>query len=146
MEALSQPILMTVLVLVDLGAARPSQSSHPVTLPGDKYPKVSQSSQRSHPVTLPGDKYPWTESSKLDKQLEQTSPSTWIESEGEENEKWVWGVVREEESGSRFEELQEVVKVDKEEESGSCFEELQEGSGDGKTVFEIILEDIFETS
>ena len=107
MEALSQPILMTVLVLVDLGAARPSQSSHPVTLPGDKYP--------------------WTESSKLDKQLEQTSPSTWIESEGEENEKWVWGVVEEEESGSRF-------------------EELQEGSGDGKTVFEIILEDIFETS
>ena len=127
MEALSQPMLMTVLMVVDLGAARPSQSSHPVTLPGDKYPKVSQSSQRSHPVTLPGDKYPWTESSKLDKQLEQTSPSTWIESEGEENEKWVWGVIREEESGSRF-------------------EELQEGSGDGKTVFEIILEDIFETS
>ena len=142
MEALSQPMLMTVLMVVDLGAARPSQSSHPVTLPGDKYPKVSQSSQRSHPVTLPGDKYPWTESSNLDKQLEQTSPSTWIESEGEEDEKWVWGVVKEEESGSRFEELQEVVKVDKEEESGSCFE----GSGDGKTVFEIILEDIFETS
>ena len=108
MEALShQPILMTVLVVVDLGAAKPSQSSHPVTLPGDKYP--------------------WTESSKLDKQLEQTSPSTWIESEGEDDEKWVWGVVKEEESGSRF-------------------EELQEGSGDGKTVFEIILEDIFETS
>ena len=124
MEALSQPILMTVLVVVDLGAARPSKRSHPVTLPGDKYPKVSQ---RSHPVTLPGDKYPWTESSKLDKQLEQTSPSTWIESEGEDDEKWVWGVVKEEESGSRF-------------------EELQEGSGDGKTVFEIILEDIFETS
>ena len=127
MEALSQPILMTVLVVVDLGAARPSQNSHPVTLPGGKYPKVSQRSQRSHPVTLPGDKYPWTESSKLDKQLEQTSPSTWIESEGEDDEKWVWGVVKEEESGSRF-------------------EELQEGSGDGKTVFEIILEDIFETS
>ena len=143
MEALSQPILMTVLVVVDLGAARPSKRSHPVTLPGDKYPKVSQ---RSHPVTLPGDKYPWTESSKLDKQLEQTSPSTWIESEGEDDEKWVWGVVKEEESASRFEELQEVVKVVKEEESGSRFEELQEGSGDGKTVFEIILEDIFETS
>ena len=145
MEALSQPMLMTVLMLVDLGAARPSQSSHPVTLPGDKYPKVSQRSQRSHPVTLPGDKYPkrsqrshpvtlpgdkypWTESSKLDnKQLEQTSPSSWIESEGEDGEKWVWGVVKEEESGSRF-------------------EELQEGSGDGNTVFEIILEDIFETS
>ena len=124
MEALSQPILMTVLVLVDLGTARPSQSSHPVTLPEDKYPKRSQ---RSHPVTLPGDKYPWTESSKLDKQLEQTSPSSWIESEGEDGEKWVWGVVKEEESGSRF-------------------EELQEGSGDGKTVFEHILEDIFETS
>merc|ERR1712223_1148093 len=118
---------MTVLMLVDLGAARPSQSSHPVTLPGDKYPKVSKRSQRSHPVTLPGDKYPWTESSKLDKQLEQTSPSTWIESEGEDDEKWVWGVVKEEESGSRF-------------------EELQEGSGDRKTVFEHILEDIFETS
>ena len=143
MEALSQPMLMTVLMLVDLGAARPSQSSHPVTLPGDKYPKRSQ---RSHPVTLPGDKYPWTESSKLDKQLEQTSPSTWIESEGEDDEKWVWGVVKEEESGSRLEELQEVVKVAKEEESGSRFEELQEGSGDGKTVFEHILEDIFETS
>ena len=140
MEALSQPMLMTVLMLVDLGSARPSQSSHPVTLPGDKYPKVSQ---RSHPVTLPGDKYPWTESSKLDKQLEQTSPSTWIESEGEDGEKWVWGVVKEEESGSRLEELQEVVK---EENSGSRFEELQEGSGDGKTVFEHILEDIFETS
>ena len=124
MEALSQPMLMTMLVVVDLGAARPSQSSHPVTLPGDKYPKRSQ---RSHPVTLPGDKYPWTESSKLDKQLEQTSPSSWIESEGEDGEKWVWGVVKEEESGSRF-------------------EELQEGSGEGKTVFEYILEDIFETS
>ena len=124
MEALSQPMLMTMLVVVDLGSARPSQSPHPGTLPGDKYPKVSQS---SHPVTLPGDKYPWTESSKLDKQLEQTSPSTWIESEGEDGEKWVWGVVKEEESGSRF-------------------EELQEGSGDGKTVFEHILEDIFETS
>ena len=146
MEALSQPMLMTVLVVVDLGAARPSKSSHPVTLPGDKYPKVSQRSQRSHPVTLPGDKYPWTESSKLDKQLEQTSPSTWIESEGEDDEKWVWGVVKEEESGSRFEELQEVTKVVKEEKSGSRFEELQEGSGDGKTVFEIILEDIFERS